>query len=151
MAPPRSASGAPPQGGAAGGPAEPDPRRPLDPGLWTSNELRALPPVQAWRADCACARLQCAGWESITAPLVAPAFRRLGALRDPANEEPTVEEVPGSRFWAVDAPIAPAWFPYNRCEVWACAACGRGFLQYTEYGGYYVDHRVRQIDPALVA
>ena len=30
MTPPRSASGAPPQGGAATGPAEPDPRRPLD-------------------------------------------------------------------------------------------------------------------------
>jgi GTPase len=30
MNPPRSASGAPPQGGAASGPAEPDPRRPLD-------------------------------------------------------------------------------------------------------------------------
>ncbi|MBX3606862.1 MAG: ABC transporter ATP-binding protein [Piscinibacter sp.] len=30
MTPPRSASGAPPQGGAASGPAEPDPRRPLD-------------------------------------------------------------------------------------------------------------------------
>ncbi|MFY9510981.1 MAG: phosphoribosylglycinamide synthetase C domain-containing protein, partial [Rubrivivax sp.] len=31
-APPRSASGAPPQGGAAGGPAKPDPRRPLGAG-----------------------------------------------------------------------------------------------------------------------
>ncbi|MDO9286604.1 MAG: hypothetical protein Q7U26_17055, partial [Aquabacterium sp.] len=30
MTPPRSACGAPPQGGAAGGPAEPVPRRPLD-------------------------------------------------------------------------------------------------------------------------
>ncbi len=30
MTPPRSASGAPPQGGAAGGPAEPAPRRPLE-------------------------------------------------------------------------------------------------------------------------
>ena len=30
MTPPRSASGAPSQGGAAGGPAEPDPRRPLE-------------------------------------------------------------------------------------------------------------------------
>jgi hypothetical protein len=29
-APPRSAFGAPPQGGAAGGPAKPVPRRPLD-------------------------------------------------------------------------------------------------------------------------
>ena len=32
MSPTRSAFGAPPQGGAAGGPAEPDPRRPLDDG-----------------------------------------------------------------------------------------------------------------------
>ncbi len=32
MTPPRSAFGAPPQGGAAGGPAEPDPRRPLGDG-----------------------------------------------------------------------------------------------------------------------
>ncbi len=31
MNPPRSASGTPPQGGAASGPAEPDPRQPLDP------------------------------------------------------------------------------------------------------------------------
>ncbi len=30
MAPPRSAFGAPPQGGAAGGPAKPVPRRPLE-------------------------------------------------------------------------------------------------------------------------
>ncbi len=30
MTPPRSAFGAPPQGGVAGGPAQPDPRRPLD-------------------------------------------------------------------------------------------------------------------------
>lgn len=49
-----------------------------------------------------------------------------------------------------DAPVAPQHFPYNRCRVWACAACGRGFVQYTEYGGYYVDHRLRQIDPARV-
>ena len=31
MTPPRSAFGAPPLGGAAGGPAEPDPRQPPDP------------------------------------------------------------------------------------------------------------------------
>lgn len=116
----------------------------------TADELRALPPVDAWPADCTCARLQCAGWESIAAPLAEPAFRRLGTLRDPAVDDPSVEEFPGSRFWAADAPLAPAFFPYNRCEVWACAACGRGFLQYTEYGGYYIDHRLRQIDPALV-
>ena len=34
--------------------------------------------------------------------------------------------------------------------VWCCPQCRRGFLQYTEHGGYYVDHRLRMIDPALV-
>ncbi len=48
MTPPRNAFGAPPQGGAASGPAEPDPRRPLDapvqhhPALPDRARLRAL-------------------------------------------------------------------------------------------------------------
>lgn len=142
MAPPRGASGAP---------AQADPPRPLDARLLTADDLRRLPSPGAWPADCACAPLRCAGWESIGAPLGEPSLQRLGTLRDPAIDEPTVEEFPGSRFWAAETPIAPAYFPCNRCEVWACKACGRGFLQYTEHGGYYVDHRVRQIDPALVA
>lgn len=116
----------------------------------SADDLRALPSPTLTPPDCACARLQCAGWESIGQPLGEPLLEHLGTLRDPAIEDPTVDEWPGSRFWAADAPISPKHFPYNRCEVWACAACGRGFLQYTEYGGYYVDHRLRQIDPALV-
>ena len=116
----------------------------------SADELRALPSPTLTPPDCACARLQCAGWESIGQPLGEPLLEHLGTLRDPAIEDPTVDEWPGSRFWAADAPISPRHFPCNRCEVWACAACGCGFLQYTEYGGYYVDHRLRQIDPALV-
>jgi len=34
--------------------------------------------------------------------------------------------------------------------VWQCATCRRAFLRYTEYGGYYEDERVRQIDPVLI-
>ena len=43
MAPPRSACGAPPQGGAASGPAKPDPRRPLEcwPGCAGHSSLRS--------------------------------------------------------------------------------------------------------------
>lgn len=118
--------------------------------LLTTDDLRALPVPALTPADCACARLQCTGWESVGQPPGEPLLKHLGTLRDPAIEDPTVEEWPGSRFWSADAPIAPTHFPYNRCEVWACATCGRGFLQYTEYGGYYVDHRLRQVDPALV-
>ena len=116
----------------------------------TADDLRALPAPEHSPADCACAGLRCPGWESVPQPIGAPLLRCLGTLRDPALEEPTLLERPGSHLWAADAPIDPAFAPYNRCEVWACAACGRGFLQYTEYGGYYVDHRLRAVDPALV-
>jgi len=118
----------------------------------TAEDLRRLPAPAATPTGCACARLKCAGWESVTAPLAEPLLQRLGTLRDPEDADPTVQELhaDGSRYESPHAPIAPAWFPYNRCEVWACRACGRGFLQYTEFGGYYVDHRLREIDPARV-
>ena len=121
-----------------------------EPPVLSVEDLRRLPPPDAWPADCACAKLRCAGWESVSAPLGGPAFRLLGSLRAPGDEEPTPTESPGSRYWAAEAPLAPAYFPYNRCSVWVCADCGRGFVQYTEFGGYYLDHRLRQIDPALV-
>jgi hypothetical protein len=99
-----------------------------------------------------CATLQCAGWESVTAPLGQPLLQPVGTLRDPAIDEPTVLErhAPGTSFWHARAPVALAHFPYNLCSVWRCPQCGRGFLQYTEAGGYYVDHRVRAIDPLLI-
>ena len=121
--------------------------------LLTADALRRLPPPAATPADCACAHLVCAGWESVSAPPGEPLLRHLGTLRDPEVEDPTLEELhpAGTRYGSPDAPIAPACFPFNRCEVWACRACGRGFLQYTEYGGYYIDHRLREVNPALVA
>ncbi|MDO9286737.1 MAG: hypothetical protein Q7U26_17740 [Aquabacterium sp.] len=118
--------------------------------LLTAADLRQLPPPDRTPAGCDCAHLHCAGWESIAQPLGAPLLRALGTLRAPDDDEPTLSEWPGSSYWSAEAPVAPLHFPYNRCSVWACAACGRGFLQYTEYGGYYVDHRLRQVDPARV-
>ncbi len=102
--------------------------------------------------DCACTTIAKPGWESIAAPAGEPLLRRLGTLRPPGDGDPGVEEhhPGGTRYWSAEAPIATVFFPYNRCEVWQCRACGRGCLQYTEYGGYYVDHRIRRIDPALV-
>lgn len=119
----------------------------------TADDLKRLPDPAATPPGCACAYLKCAGWESVNAPLGEPLLRRLGTLRDPDDEDPTVQELhaAGSRYESPHAPVAPAWYPYNRCEVWACRACGRGFLQYTEFGGYYVDHRLRELDPARVA
>jgi hypothetical protein len=116
--------------------------------MLTVEDLRALPPPDASPADCACGSLRCAGWESIGQPLGEPLLHRLGTLREEGVDEPTFEEWPGASYWSADAAVAPHHFPYNRCDVWACAVCGRGFLQYTEFGGYYVDHRLRQLDPA---
>lgn len=116
----------------------------------TAADLRRLPLPAESPAACACGALKAPGWESIGQPLQAPLLRHLGTLRDPLVDEPGYEEAPGASYWSADAPISPVHFPYNRCEVWACAGCGRGFLQYTEFGGYYVDHRLREIDPARV-
>ncbi len=99
-----------------------------------------------------CRELHASGWESVTGPISAPLLEPVGTLRDPAIEEPTLEErhAPGTSYWHARAPIVPMLFPYNRCTVWRCPQCHRGFLQYTEAGGYYVDHRLRELDPTLI-
>ena len=121
-------------------------------GRLTADDLRQFPAPSATPPNCACRALVCPGWESVSAPPGEPLLQHRGTLRDPDDPDPTVAEwhEHGSRYESPQAPIAPAWFPFNRCEVWACRRCGRGFLQYTEYGGYYVDHRLREIDPSLV-
>lgn len=127
----------------------PTPTAPL-----TADDLRrAIPPV-ADAAPCdRCRGLAPPGWESVAAPVGEPVLRRLGSLRDPSVDDPMVEEFhpAGTRYWSAEAPISVAHFPYNRCEVWQCPDCGRGVLQYTEFGGYYVDHRIRALDPARLA
>lgn len=99
-----------------------------------------------------CQVLRCDGWESVTAPVRPPLLLPLGTLRDPAIDEPVYDErlPPGTDTWHPRAPVAVLHAPYNRCTVWCCPQCRRGFLQYTETGGYYVDHRLRAIDPALI-
>ena len=101
---------------------------------------------------CACKHLQSASWESVTDERWPAEVRQVGTLRPPGIDEPTFEEFhpQGTRYGSADAPVAVAWFPFNRSDVHACTACGSVFLRYTEYGGYYVDHRVRLVDPALV-
>jgi hypothetical protein len=118
----------------------------------TAEDLRRLPDPRATPESCACAHLRCPGIESVSAPVGEPLLQHLGTLRDAEDADPTLTEkhANGSRYESANAPVAPAYFPYNRCEVWACRSCGRGFAQYTEFGGYYVDYRIREIDPALV-
>ncbi|CDS52270.1 hypothetical protein [Polaromonas sp. CG9_12] len=102
---------------------------------------------------CTCALGACPGWESFTEDRwPGPSVQRLGTLRDPAVDEPTLQEFHpgGTRYGSPDAPLALEFFPCNRCDAYACNRCGRTLLRYTEYGGYYVDHRVREVDPKQV-
>ena len=119
-----------------------------------AQELKALADQQAEpAAPCHCTVGPCAGWESVgDAQWPATQMTPLGTLRDPDLAEPTFEErhVAGTRYDSAEAPIAPACFPYNRCDLWRCGPCRRLLLRYTEFGGYYVDHRVRALNTDLV-
>ncbi|GAB3770082.1 hypothetical protein GCM10028796_36270 [Ramlibacter monticola] len=111
--------------------------------------LAAALPQQPCRA---CAAIRAPGWESLPASLDRDRLRKVASLRQPQVEDPTLEEhhPDGTHGWSPDAPIAPAFFPYNRCDVWQCVQCGRAFLRYTEYGGYYVEERIRELRPRLI-
>ncbi|WP_322404673.1 hypothetical protein [Massilia luteola] len=53
-------------------------------------------------------------------------------------------------YWSAHASIALRHFPYNRCNVLQCIECGRACLTYDEAGGYYVEPRIRALDPELI-
>lgn len=122
------------------------------PPLLAADDLRRIAAAQAHPPCPTCAVIRAPGWEALPGSLDRAALRRIGTLRRPDEEDPTLEEhhPGGTHAWSADAPIAPAFFPYNRCDVWECTACGRPFLRYTEYGGYYVEERIRELDGRLV-
>lgn len=102
---------------------------------------------------CRCRLEGATAWESITEERWPVALmQQVGTLRDPELHEPTFEEwhPAGTRYDSPDAPISVRHFPYNRCDVYRCTSCTRLVLRYTEFGGYYIDHRVRVVDAALV-
>lgn len=109
--------------------------------------LRHLAAAHAGAACPACAALKCPGWEALSATFEREALRAVGTLRRPGDEDPTLEEYHpgGTNAWSAEAPIAPRYFPYNRCELWQCVQCRRPFLRYTEYGGYYIEERIREL------
>ena len=103
----------------------------------------AAQPPAARRCGCRVERL--AGWASVSDSQWPASLERVASLRDPEIDEPTFAEhhPEGTRYDSPDAPVAPAFFPYNRCDVYRCRRCGRHVLRYTEFGGYYVDPRAR--------
>ncbi len=110
-------------------------------------------------ADTACADCQTLrrpGWEALSSTFAEAGLTQIGTLRqtdaDADATEPTLDEYhpAGTNYWSDNAPIAIDYHPCNRSDVWACKSCARVFLRYTEYGGYYIEQRIRAVDPALV-
>lgn len=118
----------------------------------TPDALRRLQASAPGTPHCRCSVGACASWTSLP-PERWPAARMqaLGTLRDPALYEPSFEELHplGTRYDSADAPVAPHFYPYNRCSLYRCDDCQRLLLRYTEAGGYYVDERVRELAPGL--
>ncbi|MDR5753100.1 MULTISPECIES: hypothetical protein [unclassified Caballeronia] len=101
---------------------------------------------------CGCTKTPLDGWQSQPLSLDETQFREIGTLAPENDPEPTFSEyLPAkTNYWSADAPIAPRYFPYNRCSVWECSVCGRLYLRYTEGGGYFVDRRIRAVRAALI-
>jgi hypothetical protein len=129
---------------------------PSSPPRLKADDLRRLAGRARTASVCKqCAELVCPGWETLPGAFDRARLVQVGTLQVEGDDgqEPTVREhhPHGTHGWSVDAPVAPAWYPGNRCTVWQCSGCTRAFLRYTEYGGYYQDERIRALlDPALV-
>ncbi|VVE61823.1 hypothetical protein PCA31118_00791 [Pandoraea captiosa] len=106
--------------------------------------------------ECQCTKTPLDGWATLPNSMPDAQLEVIGTLLDPqeiqAGREPTfVEYHPnGTSYWHADAPIAPRYFPYNRANVCRCRECERLYLRYQEGGGYFVDQRIRQVNPALI-
>ena len=98
----------------------------------TPDELRALQAQAPAAPHCACSVGACAGWRSLP-PERWPAARMqaVGTLRDADVYEPSFEELhpQGTRYESADAPVAPHFYPYNRCTLFRCADCQRLLLR----------------------
>lgn len=98
-----------------------------------------------------CSSLSCAGWESVPSSFNLNKLRHLGTLRIEGAEECWDEYHPdGTNLWSENAPISVTHYPYNRSDVCECTGCKRKFLRYTEYGGYYLEERIRELDRKLM-
>ena len=98
-----------------------------------------------------CSPLSCKGWESMPSGFDVGLLTPLGTLKIEGAQESWDEYHPnGTNQWSSDAPISVTHYPYNRSDVYECKSCQRKFLRYTEYGGYYLDERIRELNPDLI-
>lgn len=120
--------------------------------LALSELLRFAHHSNAVTQPCSCIPKSFAGWEGMPVSLKQSQLREVGSLIAAEEEDLTLDEhhPAGTSYWSVEAPIAPQFYPYNRCRVWECVLCGRVYLRYAEAGAYHLEQRIRSLDPALI-
>jgi hypothetical protein len=119
----------------------------------TVDELKSLADASAAVTQpCACAIDTFREWTRVPVDFPEESMRTVGTLAGDPYSEPTFAEYHphGTTSWSADAPIAPRHYPYNRAQVVRCTVCGRCALRYVEAGGYYVEPRIRALDPRLI-
>ena len=101
---------------------------------------------------CECSRRTFQGWDSLPSTFPEELLQCEGKVSPPSDSDLTVKEYhpDGTNYWSPDSPIALHYFPANRSDIWQCIKCKRCFLRYTEFGGYYVDRRIRALQPKLL-
>lgn len=101
---------------------------------------------------CNCHDAALLAWQQLPMTLELDQFKETGSLVEDPYDEPTFAEYhpAGTRYESEDAPIAPRYHPYNRCEVVRCLKCGRHYLRYNEAGGYFTELRMRALRPQLL-
>lgn len=102
--------------------------------------------------DCpVCSGLLCPGWISVPGYFGLDKLQVLGTLKTEGAEESWDEYHPnGTHLWSDNAPIALQHHPYNRSDILACSFCKKVFLHYTEYGGYYLEERIRELNAEFI-
>lgn len=98
-------------------------------------------------AECGCSAPALDAWTSVPISFPEQQLTAIGTLVRDIYSEPTFEEFhpETTNIWSADAPIAPLYYPYNRCAIWECSSCRRVYLRYVEGGGYFVDSRIRRL------
>lgn len=117
-----------------------------------ANLKRLAQASAAVTAPCSCTRVSLAAWRALPLTLELDRFEDVGTLMDDPYDEPTFAEFhpAGTHYDSEDAPIAPRFYPFNRCTVARCQQCGRHYLRYNEAGGYFTELRIRALQPALL-
>jgi len=117
-----------------------------------ANELLSIAISGHSISECrTCNALRYSGWESVPGSFDLTSLLLIGTLRAENTPEVWDEYHPnGTNSWSPDAPIAIGYHPYNRCDIYKCIHCSRKYLRYGEYGGYYVDERIRPLNPKFI-